>query len=137
MTKIILSITIGLLFIFNSACQSATAPNANANSSAATTNVEPKNLPPGFSTVPITPSGNSTPGIPDPQNVNIAVPAKGGTPIPGIPANPGKPLVKGPTPIPGIPDEATLRKQMNGSLSNANAVPRSDANSTANGANRP
>jgi len=139
MTKIILLITIGLLFIFNLACQSGTTPDANANSANTVTNIDQKNLPPGFSTVPITPSGNSTPGIPDPNSANVVIPSKGGTPIPGIPANPGKPLTKGPTPIPGIPDAATLKKQMNGSLANANASnpPRSNTNSKANAANRP
>ena len=131
MTKFFLSVTVAVFIMFNLACQSAAPPAANTNSANVMTNVDPKNMPPGLSTVPVAPSGNSTPGIPDPKSANVVVPSKGGTPIPGIPANPGKPLPKGATPTPGIPDPATLKKQMNGSLSNANAA-RSNSNSPAN-----
>ncbi len=131
MMKICLSVTVVLISMCNLACQSGTTPVANANSANVVTNVDPKNMPPGLSTAPIAPSGNSTPGIPDPKSANITVPSKGGTPIPGIPANPGKPLPKGATPTPGIPDPETLKKQMNGSLSNANAA-RPNTNSAAN-----
>lgn len=129
--KIFLSIIVAVFFMFNLACQSGTTPAVNTNSANVMTNVDPKNMPPGLSTVPIAPSGNSTPGIPDPKSANVVVPSKGGTPIPGIPANPGKPLPKGATPTPGIPDPANLKKQMNGSLSNANAA-RSNTNPAAN-----
>jgi len=129
--KFFLSIIVAVFFMFNLACQSGTTPAVNTNSANVMTNIDPKNMPPGLSTVPIAPSGNSTPGIPDPRSANVVVPSKGGTPIPGIPANPGKPLPKGATPTPGIPDPATLKKQMNGSLSNANAA-RSNINPAAN-----
>ena len=131
MTKFFLSVTVAVFFMLNSACQSGTTPAANTNSANVVSNVDPKNMPPGLSTVPVAPSGNSTPGIPDPKSANVIVPSKGGTPIPGIPANPGKPLPKGATPTPGIPDPETLKKQMNGSLSNANAA-RPGTNSAVN-----
>lgn len=134
MTKIILSILIGLLFIFNLACQSGATSNSNANSAQ-------KDLPPGITTVPIQPSGNSTPGIPDTTIANATVPPKGATPTPGIPDPKlaGKPLPKGATPTPGIPDPETLRRQMNAPASNANTSnpPASDANSTTSGEGKP
>lgn len=87
------------------ACSSAETPNANTNTSNA-------NMPPEFSANAITPTGNSTPGIPDPNMMNANVP-KGATPTPGIPdpKDIGKPMPKGATPTPGIPDAETLKRQ--------------------------
>ena len=136
MTRKILFVLTCSLFSFGLACQSATAPNAGANSANTLTNVDPRNMPPGLSGSPVPPSGNSTPGIPA---ANAAVPPKGATPTPGIPADPGKPLPKGATPTPGIPDPETLKKQMN-QPANPNAAnsPRSaDANGATGGGNRP
>ena len=102
-----------LVFIFaliaiSSACTATDAPNKNANTNVAVANQT--NLPAEFSTEPVQPSGNTTPGIPDPANANNF--PKGATPTPGIP-DPTKmtPVPKGATPTPGIPDEATLKKQ--------------------------
>jgi len=111
-----------MVFIFFivlcTACSTATAPNANSN----TANTSNANIPPEFSTQPVTPSGNSTPGIPDPSTVNMNSMPKGTTPTPGIPdpKNLNKPMKPGATPTPGIPDPETLKKQMNRTLNNAN-----------------
>ena len=109
-----------LLLLSFSVLMSACSPvdsNSNANANAAgvgAVNVDPNNLPEGLSTKPIQPSGNSTPGIPDPASAN-KIPA-GTTPTPGIPdpANLRKPFRRGATPTPGIPDPETLQKQMQG-----------------------
>jgi hypothetical protein len=125
MSKIILFVLICLSISFNIACSSETATNANsANKANVVTNIDPKNMPPGLSGNVITPSGNSTPGIPSQQNINAVT--KGATPTPGIPADPGKPLPKGATPTPGIPDPATLKKQMNSSSTASNTAPASN-----------
>ena len=137
MTKIILFVLIGSLFIVSMACQSETAPNANSANTI--TNIDPKNMPPGLTGSPAAPSGNSTPGIPGANSVNVNASAKG-TPTPGIPdpKNAGKPLPKGATPTPGIPDPETLKRQANGSLVNANASTPSRSNvNSKTGANRP
>lgn len=135
MTKIFLFVLTCSLISFSSACQSTNAPNAQANSANAVTNIDPKNMPPGLSGSPVPPSGDSTPGIPA---ANAAIPPKGGTPTPGIPANAGKPLPKGATATPGIPDPETLKKQRN-QPANPNSAnsPLSNANSAANGESRP
>ena len=105
-----------LLFIFIvaiiTACPSANAP---ANSNAVSNLNTITNIPPEFSNRPIEPSGNSTPGIPDPRNVNMNAVPKGTTPTPGIPdpKNVNKAVPKGATPTPGIPDPANVKKQMN------------------------
>ncbi len=125
MSKIVLSVLICSSISFNLACSSGTVTNANAvNGVNTTTNIDPKNMPPGLSGNVVTPSGNSTPGIPNQQNINAAT--KGATPTPGIPADPGKPLPKGATPTPGIPDPATLKKQMNSSSTASNTAPASN-----------
>jgi hypothetical protein len=135
MTKIFLFVLTYSLVLFNSACQSKTAPNANANSANSLTNIDPKNMPPGLSGSPVPATGEATPGIP---SANAVAPPKGATPTPGIPADAGKPLPKGATPTPGIPDPETLKKQMN-QTTNANAanLPRSDAGATTDGEIRP
>jgi hypothetical protein len=113
------------LFIFiclavsaNIACTSAESPNANVNANI------PANVPPEFSGNTVSPSGNSTPGIPDPNVVNANNVPKGATPTPGIPdpKDIGKPLPKGATPTPGIPDPETLKKQANTIIRDANLV---------------
>lgn len=106
---------------------------AAACGSAEDTNVNSANLPPGFSNQPITPDGNSTPGIPDTNTVNPTNLPAGGTPTPGIPhpANIGKP-VKGTTPTPGIPDEETLKRQANTVITDMNRV-----NNPQNGGQKP
>ena len=104
-----------LLFIFIAAiftaCLSANEP-ANSNAVSNTNTIT--NIPPEFSNRPIEPSGNSTPGIPDPKTVNMNAVTKGTTPTPGIPdpKNMNTAVPKGATPTPGIPDQANLKKQM-------------------------
>lgn len=125
-------ITFIFLAALVSACSTASAPNGNTNS-AISNSANQANIPPEFQNKPIVPSGNSTPGIPDPNSVNINSMPKGATPTPGIPdpKNIGKtPVPKGATPTPGIPDPETLKKQMNRTLNNANVsskqLPKSD-----------
>ena len=100
MSKIALFILIISLIALNIACSKTETTNTNTSS-----NVKPiddANLPEGFSDKPISPSGNSTPGIPDANNINIK-PNPNGTPTPGI-QDPAKatPFPKGAT-TPGIP----------------------------------
>ena len=97
-----------LMFACGSAPQSNSnmvLTNANATNSA--------NIPPEFSTSPIPPSANVTPGIPANGVNNLPT---GATPTPGIPdpklAN--RKIKPGATPTPGIPDPETLRRQMQG-----------------------
>ena len=99
------------VILVNSACSSTDSVNSNVNQNINLA-IDTANIPPEFSNKPIELNGNMPPGIPDPKNANVSVPAKGATPIPGIPSDPGKPLPKGATPTPGIPDEDALRKQM-------------------------
>jgi hypothetical protein len=91
-------------------CQSSTTTNSMAGNSA---NSNANNLPPEFSTVPITPSTDTTPGIPA-NGVNTV--PKGTTPTPGIPppSTINKRQRPGATPTPGIPDQETIRRQMQG-----------------------
>jgi hypothetical protein len=114
-----------LAFVAISSACSSTEPttNTNANTNIVVTNQA--NLPPGFSTSPVPPSGNTTPGIPDPKNINVSNAPKGATPTPGIPdpKNMGKPLPKGATPTPGIPDVNTMKRQTNPPLSNSTDKP--------------
>jgi hypothetical protein len=120
--KKVLFITIISLVALNVACSTATAPGGNSNS---VSNTNPANIPPEFSTVPVTPSGNSTPGIPDPKIANVNNMPKGTTPTPGIPdpKTLGRtPVPKGATPTPGIPDPKTLKEQMNRTIQNVNKV---------------
>lgn len=115
-----------VVFIFlvglSAACSTATAPGSN---SARNPNANGQtNIPPEFSTQTITPSGNATPGIPDPNAANLSNVPKGATPTPGIPdpKSIGKtPVPKGATPTPGIPSPEELKKQMNRTL-DANMV---------------
>ena len=125
MSKKITFIAFVFLIGAASACSTATAPNSggNTNASAATNAAAPVNIPPEFSNAPIPPSGNSTPGIPDPSNINAVT--SGATPTPGIPDSNkiGKtPVPKGATPTPGIPPPEVLREQMNRTIKDANVV---------------
>ena len=97
---------------------SATGNSANVNTNAAV-KVDPANLPPGLSTVPLQPSNASTPGIP----AVIANVPKGATPTPGIPseAELKKKPKPGVTPTPGIPSPEEKRKQMGLPPKNPNA----------------
>ena len=119
MSKNVIFILILALIAINSACSSVETTNTNANTAVIVNNQT--NLPPGFNTQPVQPSGNTTPGIPDPANINVTNAPKGATPTPGIPdpANIGKPLPKGATPTPGIPDVNAMKRQNNPPLSNS------------------
>ena len=122
--KKILFITFSFLVALNTACPTATAPGGDSNTASnvnSTTN--PANIPPEFSNKPVTPSGNSTPGIPDEKSANLSNMPKGTTPTPGIPdpKTIGRtPVPKGATPTPGIPDPKVLKEQMNKPVSNKN-----------------
>ena len=123
MLRNFLYILVCFSLVVNAACSKPESPNVNANAATNAVNLNPTNLPPGFSTSPIPLGANSTPGIPDPKDTNAnAVPTGK---IPGIPdANKmGKtPQPKNTPRIPGIPDEETLKKQMNTPLTDANIV---------------
>jgi hypothetical protein len=118
--KKILFVTFLFLIALIAACSSTTAPNGNSVSS----NSNSANIPPEFSNKPVTPSGNSTPGIPDANSVNMNSLPKGTTPTPGIPDQKelNKPFKPGATPTPGIPDQETIKKQMNQRITNANII---------------
>ncbi|HLA96738.1 MAG TPA: hypothetical protein VK612_13535 [Pyrinomonadaceae bacterium] len=126
MTKNVLAILASSVFLA-SACGSTTDPNSNANrpgnvngaNSNGLVKVNANALPPEFSPNAVTPSANSTPGIPAPANVNVP---KGATPTPGIPdpKTLGKPMKPGVTPTPGIPDPETLRRQLQKRNDNVN-----------------
>ena len=118
LVKIFLLVTFIFLVLFITACPTATAPNGNTN----TVSNSNANIPPEFQTKPVTPDGNSTPGIPDPNTVNMNTLPKGTTPTPGIPSQEelNKPRKLGATPTPGIPDPETLKKQMNQTIKNTN-----------------
>ena len=94
----------------NFACSSTGTANTNSANVSATNQVDSTNLPPGFSTSPIPPSANTTPGIPDPANANKVSLQN----VPGIdPSKIGKtPQPKNTPPIPGIPDQETLKTMM-------------------------
>jgi hypothetical protein len=118
--KKLLLVTFIFLVAIIGACSSTNAPNSNTVSNSNTINI-----PPEFSNKPVTPSGNSTPGIPDPNSVNVNRIPQGITPTPGIPdpKTIGKtPVPKGATPTPGIPDPETLKRQMNQRITNANVI---------------
>ena len=119
----VLFITFVFLIALNNACSTANAPGENSNSLSNVNSTNPANIPPEFSTVPVTPNGNSTPGIPDPKIANVNNMPKGTTPTPGIPdpKTIGRtPVPKGATPTPGIPDPKTLKEQMNRTITNVN-----------------
>lgn len=110
---------------FGIGCGSAgdvNSANSNANTNGnVMVNLDANSLPPEFSTKPLAPSANSTPGIPPPGQANIT--PKG--PIPGIPepGDAGKPLKRGATPTPGIPSEEEIRRQMRHPVGNVNSPP--------------
>ncbi len=123
MPRIFLYVLIGFALAGNSACTKAESPVVNANTGVNAVNIDPSNLPPGFSTSPVPMGANSTPGIPGANDTNAnAVPSGN---IPGIPDTNkmGKtPQPKNTPKIPGIPDEETIRKQMNTPLKDVNIV---------------
>lgn len=89
----------------------STANSANSAGNGVVT-INPANMPEGLSTKPVEPSGNATPGIPDPKSINTnSKPAN----VPGISDANGmlKQLPKGTTPTPGIPSPDQIKKQMN------------------------
>ena len=123
MSKYVFLILMVAAFALISACGGADTTNSNANNA----NTNQANLPPEFQNKPVTPSGNTTPGIPADPNISVNNPK--GTPTPGIPDPANMKVPKGTTPTPGIPDPATLKRQMqmlrNG---NVNAPPIGNAN---------
>ncbi len=115
----------------NLACSSANTPTANANTGNAV-NIDPANLPPGFSTNAVQINGN-IPGIPNPNDPNANKMPTGN--IPGIPdPNKKTPQPKNTPPIPGIPSEAEIKRQLNTPLQDVNIVnnPPPNQRSTAN-----
>ncbi len=120
----------------NLACSTAVdAPTANANTAGAV-NLDPANMPPGFSTSPIPMGANSTPGIPNPNDVNANKLPAGS--IPGIP-DPNKKTTqpKNTPPIPGIPSEAEIKRQMNTPLKDVNIVNNPPAGSRSEANDKP
>lgn len=106
---IILSAFLAVACGGNEPTNSNVANAVNANSGNAVVITNPANMPEGLSTKPAEPSGNSTPGIPNPKEVNVnAKPAN----VPGISDANGmlKTLPKGTTPTPGIPSAEQLKK---------------------------
>lgn len=119
------------------ACSSGNTPsNANANMmNGGAVNLDPANLPPGFSTSPVPVNGN-IPGIPNPNDPNSnKVPMSN---IPGIPdPNKKTPQPKNTPPIPGIPSEAEIKRQMNTPLKDVNVVNNPPANQRSDANNQP
>jgi hypothetical protein len=115
-------------------CSSANTPNTNANTGNVV-NLDPANLPPGFSTSPVPINGN-IPGIPNPNDVNAnKVPMSN---IPGIPdPNKKTPQPKNTPPIPGIPSEAEIKRQMNTPLNDVNIVNNPKPGQQPDANNRP
>ncbi|MCA1625915.1 MAG: hypothetical protein LC768_06470 [Acidobacteria bacterium] len=112
MIRNFLIVSVCFLLAISSACQSANTTNTDANTSA--------NIPPEFSSSPISIEGKSIPGITDANSGNVNISANGT--------------------IPGIPDEETLKKQMNTPLQDVNIVnnpPKDDKTPNENSANQP
>ena len=107
----------------NMACTTTETTNVNANNTGTANQINPANLPPGFSTNTIPLSTNATPGIPNPNDANANKIPSGN--IPGIP-DPNKigktPQPKNTPPIPGIPDQETIKRQMNTPIKDVNVV---------------
>ncbi|HLM59819.1 MAG TPA: hypothetical protein VK308_03340 [Pyrinomonadaceae bacterium] len=119
MLKKIVFVLICFSFAANLACSTAETPTTNANTGNAV-NLDPANLPPGFSTSPVPINGN-IPGIPNPNDPNANKIPTGN--IPGIPdANKQTPQSKKTPPIPGIPSEEEIKRQMNSPLKDVNVV---------------
>ncbi|MDM7924172.1 MAG: hypothetical protein QUS14_17945 [Pyrinomonadaceae bacterium] len=119
--KSVLTIAVGSAMLF-SACGSAATDTTQGNSNANMANgtVVNQNLPEGFSTKPIEPSANGTPGIPaNPQMQTVPANV---SPAEGIPSAEDlkKPRKPGATPTPGIPAPEELKKQMNTPRGNTN-----------------
>lgn len=136
MRKISLFVFINIFLALNMACSTMPTLNAEVNNKPAA-NANAANLPEGLSANQIPLSGNSTPGIPDPNALKSNSNSINAASTPGIPdpAKIGKTPVAGKTPpIPGIPDQETLRKQMNTPVDRSvmqSKPPQSDPNSGA------
>jgi hypothetical protein len=116
------------------ACSTANTPSANSNTGNVV-NIDPANLPPGFSTSPVPINGN-IPGIPNPNDPSANIMPSGN--IPGIPdPNKKTPQPKNTPPIPGIPSEAEIKRQMNTPLKDVNIVNNPPAGSQSDVNNRP
>ena len=120
MLRTLLFILICLTFTAGLACSTTETPANNNANVGNVVNLDPANLPPGFSTSPVPVNGN-IPGIPNPNDANAnKIPAGN---IPGIPdSNKKTPQPKNTPPIPGIPSEAEIKKQMNTPLQDVNVV---------------
>ncbi len=118
----------------NLACSTASTPTANANTATAV-NLDPTNLPPGFSTSPVPINGN-IPGIPNPNDANANKISTSN--IPGIPdPNKKMPQTGKTPPIAGIPSEAEIKRQMNTPLKDVNIVNNPPANQRSDANNQP
>ncbi|HKX83486.1 MAG TPA: hypothetical protein VJL58_04635, partial [Pyrinomonadaceae bacterium] len=74
MTRSLLLVAALCTAIISGACSSSGSnsnTNANQGAGAGNVTVDANNLPEGLSTSPVPPSANTTPGIPDPKNVNV------------------------------------------------------------------
>jgi hypothetical protein len=128
-----------LLAMIAFACAGGGAGNsANTanNTAGVTSNLDANHMPQGLSTSPL-PINGTTPGIPDPSQVNLNMNIKGGTPTPGIPDP--KHVVQTPNPkgtaTPGIPSEAEIKRMMQQQTGNPTA--RTEANTPSQGNVRP
>jgi hypothetical protein len=110
--SVIMTCLLALIAFACAANPTANSGNSANNTGVLTSNIDNKNMPPGLSASPL-PVNGSTPGIPDPSQVNVNMHVPGATPTPGIPdpKNANK-IPKGATPTPGIPDPATIKKMM-------------------------
>ena len=136
MTKKFLFAVICFSFALTLACEPTTTETNISN----TSQVDTKTLPPEFSTSPVPPSANSTPGIPDPKSVDAnASPEKGAAATPGIPsqAELNKPVKKGATPTPGIPSEEEIKAGKNRGTMTLEEVNNPKNAPTKSGSERP
>ena len=121
------------------ACGGGETSSNAANNNANTQTVKAANsnaLPPGLSTGPVAPNGNSTPGIPAPGNMNANVKRGNSNIAPPDPAKALQPQKPGATPTPGI-DPETAKRQMRGELQPIPATPSPrDANTSSRPRNR-
>ncbi|MGB7068888.1 MAG: hypothetical protein WBD22_05295 [Pyrinomonadaceae bacterium] len=138
MSRFFLFMAVSSMSLLGLACGSTeTTTNSNGVNSNGVVSADSSNIPPEFSTSPITPGGEPTPGIPPANATQLP---KGATPTPGIPdpKTLGKPMKPGLTPTPGIPDPETLKRQMNQPASNTGTgappmMSKGATNSDANG----
>jgi hypothetical protein len=119
-----------LLALIAFACAGA-GNSANTNAGMNAANIDNNNMPPGLSTSPL-PVNGTTPGIPDPSQVNVNMNVKGATPTPGIPDPKNVAVTPNPkgTPTPGIPSPAEIKKMMN---AHGNQSIQMETNTRSNG----